>query len=96
MHKHRSKSVGRQDNAQEPNVESRSILPIPGPEDREVRMAIKCVRMSEEMIQFAAVTAEKGLKTYSTRKDVAAFVKRSFDEKYGPLWHCVVGRDFGR
>ena len=28
-------------------------------------------------------------------KDIAAFMKKEFDKKYGPTWHCVVGRNFG-
>ena len=23
------------------------------------------------------------------------FMKKEFDKKYGPTWHCVVGRNFG-
>ncbi|VDL61487.1 unnamed protein product [Hymenolepis diminuta] len=91
MNEHRSVSVGSHEHTEG----SRPILPIPGPEDREIRVTVKCVRMSEEMISYAAVTAEQALKQNATRKDVAAFVKKRFDEKYGPLWHCIVGRDFG-
>jgi dynein light chain LC8-type len=28
-------------------------------------------------------------------KDIAAFMKKEFDKKYGTTWHCVVGRNFG-
>lgn len=72
------------------------MLPIAGPPDREVRVTVKCFCMPEDMLNDAAVLAEEALKRCATRKDVAAYVKKRFDEKYGPLWHCVVGRDFGR
>lgn len=75
---------------------SESMLPIAGPPDREVRVTVKCFCMPEDMLNHAAVLAEEALKRCATRKDVAAYVKKRFDEKYGPLWHCVVGRDFGR
>ncbi|KAM3173463.1 hypothetical protein ACTXT7_012446 [Hymenolepis weldensis] len=78
MNEHRSVSVGSHEHTES----SRPILPIPGPEDREIRVTIKCVRMSEEMISYAAVTAEQALKQNATRKDVAAFVKKRFDENY--------------
>lgn len=26
---------------------------------------------------------------------IAAFIKKEFDRKYSPTWHCVVGRNFG-
>lgn len=28
-------------------------------------------------------------------KDMAKAVKEAFDVKFGPTWHCVVGRCFG-
>ena len=28
-------------------------------------------------------------------RDIAAYIKKEFDKKYGPTWHCVVGRNFG-
>jgi hypothetical protein len=26
---------------------------------------------------------------------IAAFIKKEFDRKYSPTWHCIVGRNFG-
>jgi hypothetical protein len=31
----------------------------------------------------------------SEQTAIAQFVKRELDQKYGSLWHCVVGRQFG-
>lgn len=28
-------------------------------------------------------------------QDIAAYIKKEFDKKYNPTWHCVVGRNFG-
>ncbi len=28
-------------------------------------------------------------------KDIAAYIKKEFDGKHNPTWHCVVGRNFG-
>ena len=28
-------------------------------------------------------------------KDIAAYIKKEFDKKYNPTWHCIVGRNFG-
>lgn len=80
----------------ESSLDSVPKLPIDFPRDKELEVDIKCFCMSEEMINYAAESAEEALRQCSTRKDVAAFVKKRFDEKYGTLWHCVVGRDFGR
>jgi len=30
-----------------------------------------------------------------TRQDIAAYIKKEFDKKYNPTWHCIVGRNFG-
>lgn len=32
---------------------------------------------------------------YNIEKDIAAFIKKEFDKKYSPTWHCIVGRNFG-
>lgn len=28
-------------------------------------------------------------------KDVAERIKKDFDKKHGPTWHCIVGSNFG-
>ena len=28
-------------------------------------------------------------------KDVAEYIKKEFDKKHGPTWHCIVGKNFG-
>ena len=28
-------------------------------------------------------------------QDIAAYIKKEFDKKYNPTWHCIVGRNFG-
>ena len=35
------------------------------------------------------------MERHNVEKDIAAFMKKEFDKKYGPTWHCVVGRNFG-
>lgn len=32
---------------------------------------------------------------FSGAKDMAGFIKKEFDRKYKPTWHCIVGRHFG-
>jgi hypothetical protein len=39
--------------------------------------------------------AAQALEKYNIEKDVAAFIKKEFDKKYNPTWHCIVGRNFG-
>ena len=37
----------------------------------------------------------QALEKYNTEKDIAACIKKEFDKKYDPTWHCNVGRNFG-
>lgn len=37
----------------------------------------------------------QALEKYNIEKDIAAYIKKEFDKKYNPTWHCVVGRNFG-
>jgi dynein light chain LC8-type len=32
---------------------------------------------------------------FPSTQDIAAYIKKEFDKKYNPTWHCVVGRNFG-
>ena len=37
----------------------------------------------------------QGLERFTIEKDVAAYIKKEADAKFGPTWHCIVGRNFG-
>lgn len=47
--------------------------------------------MQQEAIDCANTALEK----FNIEKDIAAYIKKEFDKKYNPTWHCVVGRNFG-
>jgi dynein light chain LC8-type len=47
------------------------------------------------MQQDAIDTASQAMEKFNIEKDIAAYVKKEFDKKYGPTWHAVVGRNFG-
>ncbi|XRA97665.1 dynein light chain [Pycnococcus provasolii] len=65
----------------------------PGMSERKA--VIKNADMSEDMQQDAIDSATQALEKYNIEKDIAAFVKKEFDKKYNPTWHCIVGRNFG-
>lgn len=56
---------------------------------------IKNIDMSEELKNDAIEIGLKALDKFTVEKDIAGFIKKEFDKKYGPNWHCVVGRSFG-
>ncbi|CAH8828102.1 unnamed protein product [Trichobilharzia szidati] len=61
----------------------------------ELKAIIKSVDMPDEMQQDAVDMCAIALKKYTLGKDIAAFMKKEFDRKYSPTWHCVVGTNFG-
>ena len=45
--------------------------------------------------QDAVDCATQALEKYNIEKDIAGYIKKEFDKKYNPTWHCIVGRNFG-
>ncbi|VDP98705.1 unnamed protein product [Trichobilharzia regenti] len=62
----------------------------------ERKAVIKNADMHEDMQEVAVHTAVAALDKYEIEKDIAAYVKKEFDRKYNPNWHCIVGKHFGR
>jgi dynein light chain LC8-type len=56
---------------------------------------IKNVDMSPEMQQAALQITNEAMEKHTVEKDIAMYIKKQFDEKFQPTWHCVVGRNFG-
>ncbi|CAH1802096.1 unnamed protein product [Owenia fusiformis] len=61
----------------------------------ERKAVIKNADMAEDMQQDAVDSATKAMEKFNIEKDIAAFVKKEFDKKFNPTWHCIVGRNFG-
>lgn len=51
--------------------------------------------MSEELQTLAIDVANDALENEPMEKDVASSIKKTFDARRGPTWHCIVGRNFG-
>jgi dynein light chain LC8-type len=56
---------------------------------------VKNADMAEDMQQDAIDCAAQAMEKYNIEKDIAAYIKKEFDKKYNPTWHCIVGRNFG-
>jgi dynein light chain LC8-type len=56
---------------------------------------VKVGDMNRDMEAYAIQTATEGLERYNNEKDIASYIKKEFDRKYSPTWHCFVGRNFG-
>mmetsp|Transcript_4374 Transcript_4374/g.6035 ORF Transcript_4374/g.6035 Transcript_4374/m.6035 type:complete len:94 (+) Transcript_4374:154-435(+) len=46
--------------------------------------------MKQDAINVAAAAVEQ----FQREQDISKHIKRHFDQKYGPTWHCIVGTDF--
>ncbi|KAK2493035.1 hypothetical protein MC885_020801 [Smutsia gigantea] len=51
--------------------------------------------VSGDMQQDSVACTTLALEKYNIEKDVAAHIKKEFDRKYNPTWHCIAGRNFG-
>lgn len=40
-------------------------------------------------------SALQALERYQTEMEQAEHIKRTFDDKHGEVWHCIVGTKFG-
>lgn len=61
----------------------------------DCRIVVKNADMRENMQQDAVDCASTASEKFNVEKDIAAFIKKEFDRRHGPTWHCVVGRNFG-
>ncbi|KAL5541885.1 hypothetical protein UlMin_009595 [Ulmus minor] len=59
------------------------------------RVVIKSADMFGDMQKEAIDIAVAAFEKHSVEKDVAEYIKKEFDKKHGPTWHCIVGRNFG-
>ena len=61
----------------------------------DVKAVVKIPGMPEEMQAEAIAVAMEAREKFNVEKDIASYIKREFDTKHTPTWHCLVGRNFG-
>jgi len=49
------------------------------------------IHMEKDVINLSSIAFQK----FSVEKDIAAYIKKQLDKKYGSSWHCIVGKSFG-
>ncbi|KAL5713118.1 Dynein light chain 2 [Ranunculus cassubicifolius] len=59
------------------------------------KVIIKSADMNEDMQKEAISCAQAAFEKHSVEKEIAEQIKKEFDKKHGPTWHCIVGRNFG-
>ncbi|GER33370.1 dynein light chain 1 cytoplasmic-like protein [Striga asiatica] len=60
------------------------------------KVTIKSSDMKEDLQKEAIDIAIAAFEDSKVEKDVAEHIKKKFDKKYGPTWHCIVGKNFGK
>uniref|UniRef100_A0A3P9NYS6 Dynein light chain n=1 Tax=Poecilia reticulata TaxID=8081 RepID=A0A3P9NYS6_POERE len=60
-----------------------------------IRALRQTADLSRVTPQDAVDCALQAMEKYNIEKDIAAYVKKEFDKKYSPTWHCIVARNFG-
>ncbi|KAF4472566.1 Dynein light chain [Fusarium albosuccineum] len=66
--------------------------PVETPAPRE---KLEAQIKSADMHEADTIAAQEAMAKFTIEKDIAQHIKRTFDERKGPTWHCIVGRNFG-
>ncbi|KAK7264652.1 hypothetical protein RJT34_32261 [Clitoria ternatea] len=74
-----------------PPSEDRKPTSPPPPKKVIIKSADMLPDMQKEAVDIAVTAFEK----HNVEKDVAENIKKEFDKRHGPTWHCIVGRNFG-
>ncbi|ODQ62051.1 hypothetical protein WICANDRAFT_60120 [Wickerhamomyces anomalus NRRL Y-366-8] len=56
---------------------------------------LKAQDMAEDVQAAVFELAATALEKHTVEKDIATFLKKELDEKYGHTWHVIVGKNFG-
>lgn len=59
------------------------------------KVVIKITDMCDDMKQDALQCATQAFENHTVDAERAEAIKKKFDDKYSPTWHCIVGREFG-
>ncbi|CAK9328976.1 unnamed protein product [Citrullus colocynthis] len=59
------------------------------------KIVIKSADMFGDVQKEAIDVAIAAFEKHSVEKDIAESIKKEFDKRHGPTWHCIVGRNFG-
>ncbi|KAG6582205.1 hypothetical protein SDJN03_22207, partial [Cucurbita argyrosperma subsp. sororia] len=78
-----------------PESEDRRASSVAAAAAAAKKIVIKSADMFGDMQKEAVDIAIAAFEKHSVEKDVAEQIKKDFDQRHGPTWHCIVGRNFG-
>ncbi|XP_052885899.1 uncharacterized protein LOC128294087 isoform X4 [Gossypium arboreum] len=70
------------------------LKPSPALTAEPKKVISKSADMKDDMQKEAVNIAISAFEKNNVKKDVAEYIKKEFDKKYGPTWHCIVGSNF--
>ncbi|KAL1832557.1 hypothetical protein DCAR_0102576 [Daucus carota subsp. sativus] len=77
------------------NGDDRNSRPAASSSATGKKVIIKSADMKDDLQTEAINIAIGAFEKHSVEKDVAEYIKKEFDKKHGPTWHCIVGKNFG-
>ncbi|CAN0405181.1 unnamed protein product, partial [Ectocarpus sp. 12 AP-2014] len=78
------------------SVRNSAFTRTPGLRRKRVeRVVILAADMTEQMQQDAKESTARAMEESGDHEDIAAYIKKAFDEQHGAKWHCIVGKHFG-
>ena len=63
-------------------------------EINECDLIIKTSDMPNEMRQDALDCSTQALEKFTLEKDIAHYIKKEYEKKYAPSWHCIGKNQF--
>jgi dynein light chain LC8-type len=63
-------------------------------ENSDMRTEAVCMQLTQPNKVAQITRAGQAIQKLSSEREVASFIKSHFDSKYGPNWHCFVGKHF--
>ena len=61
----------------------------------EKEIIVKVKDMTDELEKDAKNILLKALELFKSNSEIANYLKKEFDRKYNPDWHCIIGNSFG-
>lgn len=61
----------------------------------EPEFSLKMVDMPDELVDSLKEVVLEAFSSEENEREIAHKIKKHFDDTYGPIWHCVVGKSFG-
>ena len=60
--------------------------------ERVIQWVVK--EMDPDMEEDVEKQINKAMDSHDKEADISTFMKKHFDQNYGPNWHCCVGKHF--